>query len=146
MKQKITITALKDMKHQGKKITGVQEKGSQDELIAQLQSKGLLVMSVQLHEETARAKRKEGPAKIGRKRMHSRITTNDLTLFCRQLGTLLGAGVTILESLKIIQQQIASRKFHVVLNELREDMEGGLSFHEAMAKKPKIFSYPKYTL
>jgi len=127
--------------NKGKKITAVQEKSDQNELIAQLQAQGLVVMKIQPYEKATKAtKAKEEARKIGRKRMHSRITTNDLTLFCRQLGTLLGAGVTIIESLKIIQQQIASRSFLKVLEELREGMEGGLSFHEAMAKKPKIFS------
>ena len=71
---------------------------------------------------------------------HNRITSADLTLFCRQLATLLGAGVTILKSLDIISQQVSSKRLYLVINDLKKNMEAGLSFHEAMAKHPEVFS------
>ena len=71
---------------------------------------------------------------------HSRITSGDLTLFCRQLATLLGAGVTILRSMNIIAQQVASKRLCQVINNLQKSMEAGLSLHEAMARHPEVFS------
>jgi len=61
-------------------------------------------------------------------------------LLCRHLATLLGAGVTILKSLDVISKQVASRKLYLVLKDLEKNMEAGLSFHEAMAKHPSVFS------
>jgi type IV pilus assembly protein PilC len=61
-------------------------------------------------------------------------------IFCRQLATLLSAGVTILKSLDIISKQIASRKFYNVIKELEKNMEAGTSLYEAMSKHPKVFS------
>ncbi|MFA5287711.1 MAG: type II secretion system F family protein, partial [Candidatus Omnitrophota bacterium] len=71
---------------------------------------------------------------------HNRITSGDLTLFCRQLATLLGAGVTILRSMNIIAQQVASRKLNKLIKDLQKNMEAGLSLHEAMARYPGVFS------
>ena len=71
---------------------------------------------------------------------HYRISADDLVLFCRQLATLLGAGVTILKSLDIIKQQVSSTRLSDVIADLQRNMEGGLSFHEAMRKHGKVFS------
>jgi type IV pilus assembly protein PilC len=68
------------------------------------------------------------------------VAGDDLVLFCRQLATLLGAGVTILKSLEIISQQVASRRLHNILRDLQRNMEQGLSLHEAMSKHPQVFS------
>jgi len=124
----------------GLKHTGVQDSSSQDELVAWLQAKNLIVVSVELESKRAEAKLKRGLPKFGIKRRHSRITTTDLALFCRQLATLLGAGITILESLDIVLKQVSSQRLYNVIRNLTKNMEAGLSFHEAMAKDPRVFS------
>ncbi|MGD9015334.1 MAG: type II secretion system F family protein [Candidatus Omnitrophota bacterium] len=124
----------------GNKVTGTEESPSQDELIAWLQAKNLVVTNVQLESKVVTKEVKKQRSKTKLKRGHSRITGNDLTLFCRQLATLLAAGVSILEALAIILKQVTSRQFYDVLNDLRRSMEAGLSLHEAMAKKPRVFS------
>ena len=126
----------------GNKISGVEEGATQDEVINRLQAKGFIIVSVSLDSgknsplvnEPGSAKKE----KISYK--HGRITGSDMTLFSRQLATLLGAGVTILKSLNIISQQVASKHLYLVLKDLEKNMEAGLSFHEAMAKHPKVFS------
>jgi type IV pilus assembly protein PilC len=52
----------------------------------------------------------------------------------------LGAGVTILKSLDIISQQVASRRLYNIIKVLQTDMEAGLRLHEAMAKHPNVFT------
>lgn len=128
-------------KKTGAKISGSEEAASPDELISRLQSRDLVVINIlpELQEE-------KGPVMPGttsKKRLKFRrygIGQSDLTLFCRQLTTLLGAGVTILKSIEIISGQVSSRKFYNVLKNLQKSMEGGLSLHQAMAKEHKVFS------
>jgi len=124
----------------GKKITGYEEVASSDELINRLQSRNLVVIDIL--SDTAGIKSglvRETPARKIRLRRY-RITQEDLVLFCRQLATLLGAGVTILKSLDIIAKQVASTKFYNIIKEVENSMERGLSLHEAMSKHPKAFS------
>ena len=124
----------------GKKITGYEEVASSDELINRLQSRNLVVIDIL--SDTAGTKSglvREAPARKIRLRRY-RITQEDLVLFCRQLATLLGAGVTILKSLDIIAKQVASTKFYNIIKEVENSMERGLSLHEAMSKHPKAFS------
>jgi type IV pilus assembly protein PilC len=126
----------------GNKETGAEEAPTQEEAIIRLQAKDLLVISIS--PEHAADKEpllsSEILAKAKFKPKHYRITSDDLMLFCRQLATLLGAGVTILKSLDIISQQVSSRKLCTVIKALEKDMEAGFSFHEAMAKHKSVFS------
>jgi len=125
----------------GNKKSGTEEAASQEELISSLQAKDLVVVNIfPEQEEILQSLKSPLTAKIKPKAKHSRITSADLTLFCRQISTLLGAGVTILRSLNIIAQQVNSRSLYKVIKSLEKDMESGLSFHEAMAKHPKVFS------
>lgn len=125
----------------GNKVTGAEEASNQDESINRLQAKELIVISV--IPEEREGKNLVTPDLIMKGRVipkHSRITSGDLTLFCRQLATLLGAGVTILRSMNIIAQQVASKRLCQVINNLQKSMEAGLSLHEAMARHPEVFS------
>jgi type IV pilus assembly protein PilC len=125
----------------GGKTTGLEEAAGQDELISRLQGRGLLVVSIMPAGKDTVTGISPGVASKAKFRpRHYRVTGDDLVLFCRQLATLLGAGVTILKSLDIISQQVSSRKLAAVIKILEKDMEGGLSFHEAMAKHPAVFS------
>ncbi|MCX5695114.1 MAG: type II secretion system F family protein [Candidatus Omnitrophica bacterium] len=126
----------------GNKISGVEEGSTQDEALNRLQARGLVVVSISVDagkniptQPEASTGAKE---KVGYK--HNRISGTDLTLFSRQLATLLGAGVTILKSLSIISQQVASKRLYLVIKDLEKNMESGLSFHEAMAKHPEVFT------
>ena len=125
----------------GVKETGSEEGSSQEDAVSKLQSRGLIVVSLIPESSQGVGELDITEAKkIRFKPKHGRVTSDDLTLFCRQLSTLLGAGVTILKSLDIISKQVTSRKFHSVIMDLSKSMEAGLSFHEAMARHPKIFS------
>lgn len=125
----------------GKKITGFEEATFEDEVVSRLQSRGLVIIDIlpELKEGKPLAEPKTG-IEIKAKPRHYHVTSEDLALFCRQLATLLAAGVTILKSLDVISQQVASRRLYNVIKDLKKSMEQGLSLHEAMAKHPRIFS------
>lgn len=124
----------------GKKESGVEDASSEEEAIKKLQARGLVVTNIFGEERSVAGLKEEVATKVRFKPKHYRVTSDDLVLFCRQLSTLLGAGVTILKSLDIISQQVASRRLFNVINNLKKDMEGGLSLHEALAKYRDIFS------
>lgn len=126
---------------QGKKDSGVEEASTQEEVIRRLQAKDLIVVNIFPEQrETHGEFREDFVGKEKFKPKHGRVTGDDLVLFCRQLATLLGAGVTILKSLEIISQQLSSKRLYEVTKDLQKNMEGGFSFHEAMAKHPNVFS------
>ena len=125
----------------GQRITGIEDVSSEEEVVSRIQAKDLLVISVRPEYEKEGVKLKPGVvARVKVKHQHFRVSGNDLVLFCRQLATLLGAGVTILKSLDIIAQQVSSRRLYGVIKDLQRNMEKGLSFHEAMAQHSDVFS------
>ena len=125
----------------GTKETGIEEGLNQEEVVSKIQSRGLIVISViPENTEAFNSGAVKASVKTKLKQKRDRVTGADLTLFCRQLSTLLGAGVTILKSLDIISKQVVSKKLYAVVVDLQKNMEAGLSFHEAMVKHPKVFS------
>jgi len=124
----------------GMKKTGFEDASSQEEAVGRLQAKGLIVVNVNPEFKEEIGLKPDVAAKSKFRPRHYRVTSDDLTLFCRQFSTLLGAGVTVLQSLNIISQQVSSRKLFVIIKDLQKVMEAGSSLHEAMAKHPEVFS------
>jgi len=122
----------------GKKITSYEDASSTDELIARLQARNLIIVNVS--PESKETEAVSGPRKKQARFKHSRITSDDLVVFCRQLATLIGGAVPILKSLDTIAKQVPSSKLYSVIKDLEKNMEGGLSLHEAMTKHSKVFS------
>lgn len=118
---------------EGRERQEVREAASEEDLITQLQSEGLLVVSV-VREEAQKIKRKAA------RPFHLRITIDDLVVFCHQLATLLDAGVTLLKSLDILTKQIESKRLLEVTEEVKHDITGGSTFRDALAKHPEVFS------
>ncbi|GAH99580.1 unnamed protein product, partial [marine sediment metagenome] len=62
------------------------------------------------------------------------------TQFARQLSTLQDAGLPILRSLRILQEQQKSGIFKRVIGYVADDIEGGSTLSEAMGRFPKSFN------
>ena len=58
----------------------------------------------------------------------------------RQLATMISSGMTLLRTFYVLEEQIESKMLKETLGAVREDIESGLSFSEALDKHPKVFS------
>jgi len=67
------------------------------------------------------------------------VSAKALTTFTRQLSTLQDAGLPILRSIKILEQQQKPGMLKNVLKQITEDVEGGATLSEAMSRHPKAF-------
>ncbi|MBW2355495.1 MAG: type II secretion system F family protein [Deltaproteobacteria bacterium] len=68
-----------------------------------------------------------------------RVTEADVILFCRQFSTMLDAGLPIIQCLDILQQQQENKRFKKILKDVKESVEGGQTFAEALKKYPQQF-------
>lgn len=68
-----------------------------------------------------------------------RVKTKDLVIFTRQLSTMINAGVPLVRSLNTLNEQTESSQLKTVLNSVAKDVEGGVSFAEALTKHPNVF-------
>ncbi|AQQ70115.1 General secretion pathway protein F [Limihaloglobus sulfuriphilus] len=62
-----------------------------------------------------------------------------VTQFARQLSILQDAGLSVLRSLRILQEQQKKGKFRNILGYVAEDIEAGSTLSEAMARYPRCF-------
>jgi type II secretory pathway component PulF len=69
-----------------------------------------------------------------------RIKSHQITIFSRQLASLLKSGVPILKALNIISEQSENIRLKIVLNNIYSEIKDGVPFSSSLAKYPKVFS------
>ena len=69
-----------------------------------------------------------------------KVKSKTLQIFSRQFATMIEAGLNVVSSLVILEEQTDDEYFSMVVKELRADVEGGLLLSQAMGRHPKIFS------
>ena len=121
---------------------------TEDEVIATLQHRGLLVTSIS--QKTLAQIQGQAPGPAGRtafarqtkvrRKLHAKVNTQDQVVLCQQLATLIGAGVPLLKSLEVVCAQVESSLLLLTLEEIRRDVAAGRTFKDALAKHPAIFS------
>jgi type IV pilus assembly protein PilC len=70
----------------------------------------------------------------------NRVKAVELTLMTRQLATMVSSGMTLLRTFYVLEEQIENKKLKETMAAVREDIEAGLEFSEALSHHPKIFS------
>ncbi|WP_333840995.1 type II secretion system F family protein [Pelomicrobium sp.] len=74
-----------------------------------------------------------------RSRIGKKITEKDITLFTRQLATMMKAGVPLLQAFDIVARGHANPAVTKLLNEIRTEVETGSALHQAFRKHPVYF-------
>ena len=70
----------------------------------------------------------------------NRISIKDVVIFARQFSIMIGAGVAMVQALRILVNQTENQKFKKVIGEIGDEVEGGAPLSDCLAKRPKIFS------
>src|SRR5438477_5694529 len=136
------------MNSSGQEVKEEVEAGSSEEAIAKIRSKGYFPTKVKEKAAKKSAKKKgkgggeeAGPAASKRKMPISigGVPRKQLVAFTRQLSTLQDAGLPILRSLQILEQQQKPGLLKAIIGGVAEEVEGGGTLSDAMAKFPKAF-------
>ena len=126
------------MNSQGQTIKNEVEAVSEEEAIQKIRAQKLFPTSVK-----PKAGRRGLQTGVGGRRKKSfaigGVSAKQLTLFTRQLSTLQDAGLPIVRSLKILEAQLKPGVLKNVLISVTDDVEGGMTFSEALGKHPKAF-------
>ena len=69
-----------------------------------------------------------------------RVTARDLVIFSRQLSTLVAANVPLLQSLRTLIAQTASRELKRILGEVADEVEAGTRLSLALSRHPRVFN------
>lgn len=129
----------------GKPQKGSIEAGTTEEAIQRIKGQGYFPTSVREQKKKDAAKGPvpgDAPKKKPKKGMSlsiGKVKPKALTLFTRQLSTLQDAGLPLLRSLQILESQLKPGRLKSTLIDICEDVEGGTSLSESMAKHPRAF-------
>lgn len=122
----------------GAEIKDVIEAPTEEEAQATIRSMGYFVTKI-----TAKKARKKAEATGAKKKrgfVFGGVKSRDLTTFTRQLSILQDAGLPILRSLRILAGQAKAGRLKYSLEDTCEEIEGGATLSEGMAKSPKCFN------
>ncbi|WP_420363114.1 type II secretion system F family protein [Curtobacterium aetherium] len=67
------------------------------------------------------------------------VSLKDLAIMSRQASTMLSSGLSLLRALTILADQTESKKLKEILGKVRDEVEQGVSFSDAVAKYPVDF-------
>jgi type IV pilus assembly protein PilC len=125
------------LNHQGEEIRDVIEAPSEEVAQQTIRDKGFFVTKIAEKKE-----RKDAAATGGKKRGFSfgGVSGKKLTTFTRQLSILQDAGLSILRSLRILEEQQKPGRLKFSLQDVCDEIEGGSTLSEAMAKSPRCFN------
>ncbi|HZI07347.1 MAG TPA: type II secretion system F family protein, partial [Archangium sp.] len=140
------VFEYKALDQAGKPIRGMLEADSPKTLRSQLRKDGKFLTEVLGQAEGGRAAVRKGAnaAQADRevnfaKMARGRITTDDIAITTRQLATLLGAGVTLVESLSALVDQVEKERLKIILSEVKSRVNEGASLADALAVHQKVF-------
>ena len=68
-----------------------------------------------------------------------KVEAGDIAIFSRQLATMLGAGIPLVQSFEIIGAGHDKPAMQRLILDIKSDIEGGTSLHEALGKHPLYF-------
>jgi len=113
--------------------SGSMEVLNEDILVSKLKEQGLLVLDIKKHI----AKQSKGLSR--NISLFDKIKVRDMVVFTRQFSTLISSGMSLIESLVVLEKQADSDKFRKIISEIRRDIESGHSLSEAISKH-RIFT------
>jgi type IV pilus assembly protein PilC len=117
-------------------LAGLPQAGSLDGVSRQavteeLMGRGLRVMALDEKKSGLKMDISLGP---------KRVKAHELTVMTRQLATMISSGMTLLRTFYVLEDQIENPKLRDTVAAVREDIEGGANFSDALEKHPKVFS------
>jgi len=124
----------------GKSHKGSEQADTQEMLITRLRSQGYLIVSIRELKETSVFGIKAGGGSKKKMGKGGGIKLDDLVVFARQMATLVGSGIPLIQTLEILTGQVEKEKFRQVLRKIHSDVQSGASLSESMQKHIKVFS------
>ncbi|MEK6581400.1 MAG: type II secretion system F family protein [Nitrospirota bacterium] len=119
----------------GKTTKGTVESGeitaaSKDEVMAQLRKKNITPTIIT---EKKAAKKLFGGG-------GGKVTDKDIVIFTRQFSVMIDAGLPLVQALDILSTQVESKALARVLAQVKDDVEAGSTYADALRKHPRVFT------
>jgi len=117
---------------QGQLQTGTVEAPNKTVALKTLQDNGLVVVKIESAEKVSFF--------VKEIKIFQRVKKKEVFVFFSQLSVLVDAGVSLMQSLRILSQQFKNERFKEVILRMANRVDSGSSFSQALAEHPKVFS------
>jgi general secretion pathway protein F len=131
----VPVYAYRGLTADGAAVTGVVDAESQRSARLKLRRTG--VFPTDVSEEHAPARR---PATLAPAAFAERVPSQELAALTRQLATLIGAGLPLVEALAALTEQTERAHLRRALAQIREKVTEGRALAETLAEHPRLFS------
>jgi type IV pilus assembly protein PilC len=131
MRTDVAAFAYTAINAQGLEFDGTLAASDLASALEQLRAKGLLAQNIDRVDDSGSS------AAAG---VFKAVKPKSLQIFSRQFATMIDAGMNVVSSLVILEQQTSDNVLAQVIAQVREDVEAGLLLSEAMARHPKVFN------
>ncbi len=125
---------------EGKYTEGIIEALDKDEASFKLREKKVIITSINIVKGQKIKKKKEakGGSLFGNLFL-GKVKTKDLTLFAKKISTMVRAGLPILDSIKMVEEQTDSKRLKLIINQIAKDLEAGTALSKCFARNPDVF-------
>lgn len=107
-----------------KKYHGKREVNSREELVTLLRSENLYLLKCK---------------EIVKEKNHKKMKLNDLSEFCRELGTMVSSGISLIMAMNIIAKRTPDPKLQELYKDIYVKLQQGLSLSDALAAQGEMF-------
>ena len=121
----------------GKYVEGTIEAISQDEANFKLKEQKIIITNITRTKKKAAEKKKSSGG--GFSLFKKKIKPEDVVIFSKQFATMVKAGLPILNVLGMLRDQLEHPELTKIVEEIRKNLEGGLTLSKCFEKYPEIF-------
>jgi len=121
----------------GKYVEGTIEAMNQDEASFKLKEQKIIITKL-IRTKKKAAEKKKG-AGGGFSLFKKKIKPEDVVIFSKQFATMVKAGLPILNVLSMLRDQLEHPELKIVVEDIRKNLEGGLTLSKCFEKYPKTF-------
>jgi type IV pilus assembly protein PilC len=108
---------------------------SEEVLVGELARSGLFLVRIERIDEEEKGKKSiEITLPFG-----GGVSDRDISIFCRQLGTMINAGLSVVDALDIIAEQLPNRMLSEAAKDVAAKVREGMSVSAAMQRHPEVF-------
>jgi len=119
----------------GKVVKGRVDASSEGAVISRLRTMGVQPISITEASAGTGLQREISVPGLGDRA----VKMKDIAVMSRQMATMIGSGLSLLRTLTILADQVESKRLQKIMGEVRDDVETGVAFSDAVAKHDKDF-------
>ena len=121
----------------GKYVEGTIDALSQEEASFKLKDQKIIITKLIRTKKKAAEKKKSGGSSFSL--FKKKIKPEDIVLFSKQFATMVKAGLPILQTLSMLRDQLEHPEVKIIVEDVRKNLEGGLTLSKCFEKYPKVF-------